>query len=114
MEQKLCKDVGRLEDFLADRGWFVDGELTNILKRAQREIDKANDAARVALAHKLKRYRDEARAHAAGTLANMRGEPLTSTAGERRKSRTDAEHIDRVLVKIETGTRQRKQIRRGE
>lgn len=95
------RTAAKLEQFLVGREWEIDGDLTGILDRTRREIERLQQGAIWAIVGKLERYQEEATAWAANEMTDLEGKPDRISKREQQKSRTDVRHIKAAIERME-------------
>ena len=94
------KEVIKIEQFLNNRDWCIKGDLTRIIERANREIERIQVEAIRGIVSKLECYESEATLWANNEMTTLEGEPERITKREQAKSRTDVKHIRSAIEKI--------------
>lgn len=90
----------KLEQFLADRDWCIDGELRRIVEQANAEIERIQAEAVEAIVRKLERYKSEADQWARNEMTDMDDNPEPISKREQQKSRTESRRIKATIDKI--------------
>lgn len=98
--KQAAAETIRLEQFLADRDWCIDGELRRIVEQANAQIERIQAEAIKTIVRKLKRYKFEADQWARNEMTDLDDNPELISKREQQKSRTESRHIQATVDKI--------------
>ncbi len=95
------RETKRIVSFLSKRDWEPGDELTNILDRANEEIERiANQAVEDVMAQLEEDYAVECRAMANNEMTGASGETVNIVKNEQRKAQTDLKKIEETIKRL--------------